>query len=126
MRIGTIEQVVCLAAGLGLLACALTACASKQAKPEEAYTAGQSFEAAMNLVCNVDQHIQQSEDDPLEQEQRRSDYLQEHIKNPDVIYHRTLWRVQDTKQRAKTIRDLSCQAELEACPYADSLESDPL
>lgn len=120
MRIGTIKRISCLAAGVGLMACA-----SKQAEPKPVDTSGQSFKSAMSLVCNVDQHVQASDDDPLEQEQRRSDYLQEHIKNPDVIYHRTLWRVQSTKQRAKTIRDLSCQAELKACPYADALEADP-
>ena len=76
----------------------------------------------MQLVCNVDAQIQPTDpDDPLERDQLRGDYLQDHVKNPDVIYHRTLWRVQANAERAKTIRDLSRQAKLKACPYADAL-----
>jgi len=87
---------------------------------------GQSFKAAMTLVCNVDQHIELKDDNLLEREQLRGDYLQEHVKNGDVIYHRTLWRVQDTQERAKTIRELSLKAELSECPYAEALLEEDL
>ena len=81
----------------------------------------------MQLVCNVDEHIGVTDDsDPLELDQRRTDYLQEHVKNPDVIYHQTLWRVQSSSERSKTIRDLSKQAKIRRCPYADALARDEL
>ena len=100
-------------------------CGAEQAAPKPAES-GQSFKAAMTLVCNVDQHIELGDDNLLEREQLRGDYLQEHVKNGDVIYHRMLWRVQDTRQRAKTIRELSVEAELSECPYADALLEEDL
>lgn len=100
----------------------LVGCSAEKPEPKPP-PSGQSFEAAMELVCNVDRHIGVTdESDPLELDQKRSDFLQSRIKNPDVIYHQTLWRVQSNLQRSKTIRDLSCQAELSECPYADALE----
>ncbi len=95
-------------------------CAAEKPAPK-AEPGGQSFEQAMQLVCHVDEHIEVT-DDPLELDQQRTDFLQSHVKNPDAIYHQTLWRVQSAHQRAKTIRDLSKQACLESCPYADALE----
>lgn len=107
--------------GLGGLACV----ADKP--PPKASNNGQSFEAAMKLVCHVDDHVGISAgDDPLELDQRRADFLQSRVKNPEVIYHQTLWRVQATTQRAKTIRELSAQARLSSCPYADALEQGDL
>lgn len=100
-------------------------CAAQQAK-EKPVEVGQSFEDAMRLVCNVDQHVQVADANLLEREQLRSDFLQDHVKNPDVIYHRTLWRVQATKERAKTIRELAGQCSLAQCAYADTLESEDL
>lgn len=87
---------------------------------------GQSFEEAMSLVCNVDQHVRVADANLLEREQLRNDFLQDHVKNGDVIYHRTLWRVQATKERANTIRELAGQCELAKCPYADTLEAEDL
>jgi len=100
-------------------------CASQQEAPKTAES-GQSFEEAMNLVCNVDQHVKVDEANLLEREQLRNDFLQDHVKNPDVIYHRTLWRVQATKERANTIRDLAGQCSLSKCAYADTLVAEDL
>ena len=100
-------------------------CGAGQAEPKPV-ECGQSFKAATTLVCNVDQHLQLKDDNLLEREQLRGDYLQEHVKNGDVIYHRTLWRVQDTRARAKTIRELSVEAALSECPYADALLEEDL
>jgi len=127
----TIESVATRVAMVAMLAMgALVAlgglgCASHQeaAKPVES---GQSFEEAMSLVCNVDQHVKVDEANLLEREQLRNDFLQDHVKNPDVIYHRTLWRVQATKERAKTIRDLAGQCSLAKCAYADTLIAEDL
>lgn len=113
------------AAGAVLLVVWTVGCASQQAGPKPV-EGGQSFEEAMTLVCNVDQHVQVAEANLLEREQLRNDYLQDHVKNPDVIYHRTLWRVQATKERAKTIRELAGQCSLATCAYADTLESEDL
>ena len=109
-------------AGLGMLGPpALCGCGAAKPAPKS-QSSGQSFSAAMQLVCFVDDHIQVTDpDDPLERDQQRSDFLQSQIKNPDVIYHRTLWRVQANLERSKTIRDLSSQAQLKTCPYADAL-----
>jgi hypothetical protein len=110
---------------VAFIAAGTAGCASRQAEPKPAET-GQSFEEAMSLVCNVDQHVQVADADLLEREQLRNDYLQDHVKNPDVIYHRTLWRVQATKERAKTIRELAGQCSLAKCAYADTLEAEDL
>lgn len=110
--------------GLGVFGCGF-GCGADQAAPK-AVESGQSFTAAMTLVCNVDQYVQVTDDNLLEREQLRGDYLQDHVKNGDVIYHRTLWRVQDTQARAKTIRELSREAELSECPYADALLEEDL
>ena len=80
----------------------------------------------MTLVCHVDQHVPVADANLLEREQLRNDFLQDHIKNGDVIYHRTLWRVQATKERAKTIRELAGQCSLSKCAYADTLEAEDL
>lgn len=108
-----------------MLGLAAFGCGAEQAAPKPVES-GQSFKAAMTLVCQVDQHIELKDDNLLEREQLRGDYLQDHVKNPDVIYHRTLWRVQATQERAKTIRELSVQAELSECPYADALLEEDL
>lgn len=100
-------------------------CASQKPAPTPV-EGGQSFEEAMSLVCNVDQHIEVADANLLEREQLRHDFLQDHVKNPDVIYHRTLWRVQATKERAKTIRELAGQCSLAKCAYADTLEVEDL
>lgn len=111
---------------MGLAMVAVVACSAEKTAPKNE-PPGQSFEAAMQLVCNVDEYIEAASDaDPLDLDQRRSDYLQQHVKNPDVIYHQTLWRVQSSSERSKTIRDLSKQAKLQQCPYADALASDEL
>lgn len=125
----TIESVATLMAWMaaGVLGCAsgMFGCASQQEAPK-ASESGQSFEEAMSLVCNVDQHVKVDEANLLEREQLRNDFLQDHVKNPDVIYHRTLWRVQATKERAKTIRDLAGQCSLAKCAYADTLLAEDL
>ena len=110
---------------VAILGLATFGCCAGQTEPNPVES-GQSFKAAMTLVCNVDQHLQLKDDNLLEREQLRGDYLQEHVKNGDVIYHRTLWRVQDTQERAKTIRELSLKAELSECPYADALLEEDL
>lgn len=110
---------------VAFMAVGTAGCASQQAEPKPVET-GQSFEAAMSLVCNVDQHVQVADANLLEREQLRNDFLQDHVKNPDVIYHRTLWRVQATKERAKTIRELAGQCSLAQCAYADTLEAEDL
>jgi hypothetical protein len=100
------------------------ACSSQKRSEEPKPTNGQSFAAAMGLVCNVDRHISSEGDDPLELDQRRSDFLHDRIKNPDAIYHHTLWRTKSNSERAKTIRQLAKEAKLESCLYADSLEDE--
>jgi hypothetical protein len=107
------------------LTCGAVGCASQKQEPKPV-VGGQSFEEAMALVCNVDQHVQVADANLLEREQVRNDFLQDHVKNPDVIYHRTLWRVQATKERAKTIRELAGQCSLSTCAYADTLEAEDL
>jgi len=110
---------------VALVALSTIGCASKQAAPKPV-ASGQSFEEAMSLVCNVDQHVAVADANLLEREQLRNDFLQDHVKNPDVIYHRTLWRVQATKERAKTIRELAGQCSLSKCAYADTLVAEDL
>ena len=101
-----------------------SACSSQKKAEEPKDTNGQSFEEAMTLVCHVDEHIAADDADPLELDQRRSDFLQDRIKNPDAIYHHTLWRTKSNVERAKTIRKLSREAHVKSCPYADHLEEE--
>lgn len=101
------------------------ACAAPTQSAPPARGSGQSFGQAMELVCNVDSRagVQQT-DDPLEAAQKRSDYLADHVKNPQVIYERTLWRVQPAKKRAQLIRKQAQKAKFEPCKYADTVEQE--
>jgi hypothetical protein len=83
------------------------------------------FEAAMRLVCDVDRRSNAaSVDDPLEKERIREDYLSDHVVEPTVVYHRTLWRVESLAERAKRVRELAKEAHLARCDYADAIQAE--
>ena len=80
---------------------------------------------AMQIMCNVDRiaSIDASED-PIGAEQRRSDYVRDHVTNGDAVYLRTIWSVQAAVERAKDMRQKAVEAGLHGCALADSLERD--
>jgi len=77
----------------------------------------------MDVICNVDTHAEVTHTlDPLEVSQRRSDYLADHVKHPEVIYERTLWRVQPAEKRAELMRKQAQKAGMVRRLYADEIE----
>jgi hypothetical protein len=110
------------------LACAsLTACGPSSAEPAPSRPPAQSYRDALDLWCNVDQRAGLAAlEDPLEKSQRRSDWLTEHVKNPDAIYLKTLLAVKSQSEQAHELRSEAKTAGLTRCPFADSLEQEPL
>jgi hypothetical protein len=78
----------------------------------------------MRAVCDIDVRSgADRSDNVLEREQLREDYLADQVKHPELLYHRTLWRVQSTEERAASVRALAKDACLGRCAYADALEA---
>jgi hypothetical protein len=103
---------------------AMIACQS-QSRTEAPASSDPKFVAGLSQVCAVDSLSgAANEDDVLERERLREDYLAEHVKHPDLIYHRTLWRVQAPRERAASLRALAAEGGLPACRYADALEEE--
>jgi len=108
-------------AGLGLwvLACARPA-------PKEPEYRGQSYGEALRLMCKVDELAGLAqEEDPLEKSQKREDWLNERIENPDAIYFRTLLKVKSAGEKSSELRAEAKKSGLNACPLADTIAADP-
>lgn len=96
---GVRADVKALAATLLALGC--TSEPPPRAPPREA----QSYDQAMNIMCNVDALAGVDASDPLETEAKRADYLVLHVKNSDGIYLLTLFRTSDPRGQASLLED---------------------
>jgi hypothetical protein len=75
-----------------------------------------AYRADIELICNVDARVGGESLDPLELEQKRDDFLVEHVKHPDAIYFLTLFRAKPARERAEMLSERARAIELKACP----------
>ena len=109
---------------LSALCVVLSSCGPRSAPETPANDGGQPYREAMQLICEVDQRAGLTAvDDPLELGQRRSDFLNERVKNPDAIEFRTLISVRSERDQAQALRAEAKHAGLARCALADSIES---
>jgi hypothetical protein len=105
-------------------AVALSSCGPKSAPEAPANDGGQPYPQAIQLICDVDQRAALSAvEDPIELGQRRTDFLNERIKNPDAIEFRTLISVRSEREQAQALRNEAKGVGLQRCALADSIES---
>lgn len=106
---------------LGLCACASPPCPDAAA-PD---TSGQSFRDAIALMCDVDQRAGIDDaTDPLERAGKRSDYINEHVKNPDGIEYRTYFSVKPTIDQAKSLETQAHDVGIQKCALVGSLKQE--
>jgi hypothetical protein len=99
---------------------------SGPAKPPEPKPE-QSYEEAISLICDVDRRAGlDPASDPIDVGQKRSDWLADHVKNPDAIYLRTMLSVQSERQQGQALRSEAKGCGVRTCALADSLEQSPL
>jgi hypothetical protein len=111
-----------------LMALTLSGCgaSSGPAKPPEPKPE-QSYEEAIALMCDVDRRAGlDPASDPIDVGQKRSDWLADHVKNPDAIYLRTMLSVQSERQQGQALRAEAKGCGVGSCALADSLEQSPL
>ncbi len=108
-----------------LLGCGGSAPESKSPSGAETSASKQSYAQAISLMCDVDKlgSISAGED-PMSLGQKRSDWLQEHIDNPDGIYFRTLLGVKTAEEQAAALRDEAKKSGLPGCALSESLEKE--
>lgn len=86
---------------------------------------GQTFPQAVAMMCDVDKLAGTSADaDPLGVGQKRSEWLGEHVENPDGIELRTLLSVKGAAEQGQMLRAKAKTVGLPACALADALEKD--
>ena len=101
----------------------LFACAEPGPPPSQAPSGGQSYKDAISLICNVDREAQVDADaSVLDLAQRRHEFLQDNVKNPDGIYYYTIFRTQGPDEQAGSLRSEARDHRLKGCPLADALE----
>jgi hypothetical protein len=106
-----------LALALPLLA---AACAPV---PEAKAPSGQTFPAAVSLICDVDHLAGLAGDaDPLGAGAKRTAWIADHVDNPDAIELRTLMSVKGPADQARMLRDRAKEAGVARCALADALE----
>jgi len=99
---------------------------SGPAKPPEPKPE-QSYEEAIALICEVDRRAGlDPASDPIDVGQKRSDWLADHVKNPDAIYLRTMLSVQSEREQAQALRVEAKGCGVRSCALADALEQSPL
>jgi hypothetical protein len=100
----------------------LAACAAPP-PPKPASTGGQSYEAALGLICDVDRLAGLRPDaDPLGVGNLRSSWLAAHADNPDAIELRTLMSVKGPGDQAQMLREQAKSHGVARCALADELE----
>ena len=110
-------------AGVLLLSVSASGCGPSSAEPAPSRPPEQSYRAALELWCHVDDRAGLTAlEDPIEKSQRRSDWLTDHVKNPDAIYLKTLLSVKSQADQAKELRAEAKGAGVGPCPLADSME----
>jgi hypothetical protein len=102
-------------------------CGPASAEPAPARPPEQSLRQAFELWCHVDERAGLTTmTDPLERSQRRSDWLNDNVKNPDAIYMKTMLSVKSQADQATELRAQANKAGVTNCPYADSLRHEAL
>lgn len=97
-------------------------CAASGAEPE-AVSSEQSYDDAIRVFCNVDQLAGLSaEDDPIGVSQQRQEWLERRIQHPDVIYLRTILRIQAPEAQVRELNAAASKAGLRTCPLAESVQ----
>jgi hypothetical protein len=101
---------------------AACACAAPPA-PQVAPAGGQSFEAALGVICDVDRLAALRPDaDPLGVGNKRSAFLAQHADNPDAIELRTLMSVKGPADQAQMLREQAKAHGVARCALAEELE----
>ena len=107
--------------------CGAVGCAARSPEPEAPtpLAAGeQTYPEAIRLMCEVDQRAAISaEADPIERAGLRSDFIIDHVKNPDGIEFRTLWSVKDEHEQARCLAAEAKKVGLPKCPLAEARPS---
>lgn len=104
------------------LALALPACTSTP-EPRAPEPPGQSFPAAVAMMCDVDRQAGLSaEADPLGIGAKRTAWITEKVDNPDAIELRTLLSVKGATEQARMLRQHAKGCGVGSCALADSLE----
>ena len=107
-----------------LLVLSLPACASRP-EPQAPPSGGQTFPEAVAMMCDVDKLAGLSaEADPLGIGQSRTDWITQHVDNPDAIELRTLLSVKGATEQSGMLRDKAKQVGQKSCTLADSLEKE--
>jgi hypothetical protein len=92
-------------------------------KPPAAAPPGQSFAEAVRLICDVDRVAGLAPgDDPIAIGRSRSEWLAEHVDNPDGIELKTLLSVKTAQEQAVAIRQQAKELGMGSCAVADSME----
>lgn len=113
-----LTAVLCLHVVLGGAACA--ARSAEPAAPPTVRPGEQTYPDAIRLMCEVDQRAAiAGEVDLLEWAGLRSEYIIDHVKNPDGIEFRTLWSVKDQTEQARCLGAEAKRVGLSSCPLAD-------
>jgi hypothetical protein len=100
----------------------LSTAACARPPPQEPEFQGQSYREALRTLCDADRLAGlESESDPLEKGQRREDWLNDRIKNPDAIYFRTLLKVQGPTEKSSSLRAEAKECGLESCRLAETI-----
>ncbi len=105
----------------------LAACASGPCpEPESPDSSGQSYSQAIALMCNVDQRAGiDAETDLFDRAGRRSEFINDNVKNPDAIEYRTYFSVKPPSDQASSLREEAKRAGIDKCQLADSLTREP-
>ena len=75
------------------------------------------------MICDVDQLSGLSpQEDVLAVGQKRSDWLEDHVENPEGIYLRTVLSVKPAEEQATEMRSQAQKIGLARCALADSIE----
>jgi hypothetical protein len=108
--------------GLVAVAVQLSACTSTP-EPRAPEPPGQSFAAAMTVMCDVDRQAGLSaETDPLGVGAKRTAWIMDKVDNPDAIELRTLMSVKGAAEQARMLRGGAKGCGVAQCALADSLE----
>lgn len=91
--------------------------------PKDPDVGGQTYPEAMRALCDVDRLAGiGKEEDPFEVGRKRTDWIREHVENPDGIYLRTLISVKGPADQAVDLRAEAKEVGLGQCALADDLE----
>jgi len=83
---------------------------------------GQSYREAIRTMCDADKMAGLWDiADPIEKDQKREEFLNERIENPDAIYLHTMLKVKSAGEKATVLRKEAHDCGLESCALADAI-----